>query len=104
MDWPTASVVLGILGSVTVAILKLVPQRTVVENTHGEPCASRQDVNDFRQSFNEHHKYMETRNHDVINAITGTGASLETSLREISHDLVTLLERTRRSRGNQEDG
>lgn len=103
MDWPTAAVVLGILGTVAVAIIKYVPQRTIVENAKGEPCATKEDVRAVGQQLSEHARYMGTRNHDIIKAIGESCAAIEVKLEPMAHDLIVVMERTRRFRGANED-
>lgn len=92
MDWPIATVILGILGTITAAILKLVPQRTIVENGKGERCASKEDVRVVVQSVQDLRTYTQQRSHDIINTLT-----------PIAHDLVILVERTRFNRGSHDE-
>ncbi len=102
MDWPVATVILGLLGTLTAGIIKAVPQRTVVENSKGEPCATKEDVRSLHQALNEHTKYVETRNHDIIRAISETGASVKVEIEPVRDNIITLLERTRYFRGHRE--
>jgi hypothetical protein len=106
MDWPTTALLLGVLGTITTAIIRLVPQRSLVQNTKGEPCATKGDVRDILAAIHEHQKYSETRNHDILNRIVvaqsatttqlgNTENKIVAALGPISHDLVTLVERTR---------
>ncbi len=103
MDWPIATCILGILGTITAAIIKLVPQRTIVENSKGEKCASGEDVKSVLHAVQEHQKYSELRNHDMINAIALTKSDILNALQPISHDIVILVERTRHNRASHDD-
>ncbi len=102
MDWPVATVILGLLGTVTAAFVKIVPQRTIVENSKGEPCATKEDVRALHQAFNEHTKYVEIRNHDIIRAIGESGAAIQVEIEPVKDKLTTLLERTRHYRGSRD--
>lgn len=108
-DWPLASTFLGLIAAVIVALIKFVPQRTVVENFKGEPCASKEDVRAMQQALHEHHKYTEQRNHDILNAldrVQGTilieikehAGSHSMSLNTISANQVRIIERMPRRR------
>ena len=129
MDWPVATVILGVLGTLTAAILKM-PQRRVVENMKGEPCASKQDVKDLKdvilmraskddlrtvvQNQHEHQKYTETRNHDILNALDRVQGTIILEVKEgntsqlsilspINSNVVRLLERTRNRNVKDDD-
>lgn len=110
MDWPTVTLLLGILGTVTVSIIKFVPQRTVHETTSGQRCATQVDLDKSvaaicavikecstgtNVAVHEVHSYIQQRNHDVLNALS-----------PINNNLLILVERTRgvgrRSRDDEE--
>lgn len=128
-DWPVATVILGVLGTLTAAILKM-PQRRVVENMRGEPCASKQDVKELKdvllqraskddlrtvvQNQHEHQKYTETRNHDILNALDRVQGTIILEVKEgnneklgilhtLNSNVVRLLERTRNKRVQDDD-
>jgi hypothetical protein len=98
-DWPVATVLLGTLGTIAVGILKLVPQRMVVENSKGEKCASSEDVKNVYHAVMQVQKYLETRNHDIIKAVSETGAQLREKIEPIGHDLAILVDRSNRRGG-----
>ncbi len=104
LDWPVAAVLLGSLGAITAAVIKFVPQRTVVENGKGEQCASKEDVRNVLYAVQSLQKYTETRNHDIIKAVSETTAQLREKIEPIGHDLAILVDRsTRRNRGSHDD-
>ncbi len=106
LDWPVAAVLLGVLGTVVVAIIKLVPQRMVVENSRGEKCASSEDVQKVAQAIHDHQKYSEQRNHDILNAFSTVQSNILNAVmptqNSISHDLVILVERSRNNRASHD--
>ncbi len=104
MDWPTAAVILGVLGTIAVAIIKVVPQRTVVQNTDGHKCASEESVTELTTVVKGLVEYLHLRFHDVINGVSPvTGLVNQTSdvsktLNRIEGKLSVLLDRN--PRGN----
>ncbi len=107
MDWPTVTLILAILGTIVVAIIKFVPQRTVVQNTDGHKCASEQSVNELALQIEKLVEYLHLRFHDVINGVSPvTGLVNQTSdvsktLSRIEGKLSVLLDRN--PRGNSRD-
>src|SRR3954469_11193812 len=103
-DWPLAAVLLGILGTIMVAVIKIMPQRMVVENSKGEKCATSEDARNIMHAIQSLTKYSETRNHDIIKAISESGAQLREKIEPIGHDLAILVDRSsRRNRASHDD-
>ncbi len=106
LDWPTAATLLGLIAAIIVAIIKAVPQRTVVQNSDGHKCASQQSVDELTVDFEKHSEYMHLRFHDVINGVSplpGLGVSLADIAKgqnRIENKLSILMDR--QHRGNRE--
>lgn len=98
MDWPNAVLLLGVLGTIMVAIIKFVPQKTVIETHRGEKCATKDDIRAILSAIHEHQKYSEQRNHDILNG-HGTIVSL---LNDQDRNMVRLQERLRRRRDDDD--
>lgn len=92
MEWPTVVLILGILGTITTAIIKYVPQKRVHVNERGDRCATKQDLESLHATMRDHDRYTKERNHDLLNAIS-----------QIHANTITLMERTRLQRGRQND-
>ena len=95
MDWPTAAVVMSVLGTIAVAFIQFAPQKVRVETHDGERCATKDDVKEILREITALHvfnketaTYTHTRFHDVINAIN-----------PISNKLTLLIDRNPRLPG-----
>lgn len=102
MDWPVASVLLGVLGTVAVAILRILPQKTktVHENIKGEPCATKTDINGVNHGITQLHEYTSQRNHDILGALSAVEGRLREEIAPLKHDIIILVERTSNRRGD----
>jgi hypothetical protein len=98
MDWPVATVILGVLGTVSAAIIKILPQKTktIHENAKGEPCATKTDMANLNNEIKQLHEYTSIRNHDILNALQGVEGRLRDEIDPIKRDVITLVERTSR--------
>jgi hypothetical protein len=93
MSWEIAAVLLGVLGTIAVAIIRFVPQRTVVKAANGERCATKDDIVELKQAVRDHDRYTKERNHDILNAFGTVSATLQL----INRDIAILMDRSQRA-------
>jgi hypothetical protein len=92
-NWEVAAVLLGILGTITVAIIRLVPQKTIIHAASGDKCATKDDIEALEMKLRDHDRYTKERNHDLLNA----HALINASLQSISQNLAVVMDRGRRN-------
>lgn len=81
MEWPTATIILGIIGTIATAIIKLAPQKVRIEDLQGHKCATKEDIVALTKLIDSNNvkqeAYLHTRFHDLINSISPIALNLE---------------------------
>lgn len=98
MSWEVAAVLLGVLGTIAVAIIRLVPQKTVIHAAGGDKCATKDDISKIAEQIRDHDRYTKERNHDMLNTI----AVLSAAVQDVNEKLAVLLDRGRRGHNDHD--